>query len=421
MTHSVLVCGAGMVGVCIALELQRRGMSVTLLDRREPGMETSHGNAGIITRTSLSPINNPTLWGQLPKLMLNRSNSMRYNPAYMLRNTRWGLSFLSHARTSTYETTAQALFDLIELSRAEHERLRGEANTSHLLHDDGWIFLYRNAADFDGASFTRNAYQQFGIEMQMLEPRDIAALEPGLKPIFAKGVWIKDTRSVQTPTKLVQAYADLFVQRGGSLERFALKTLEGSADGWTATSENGRIRQADKAVVALGPWSKSFLERMGYRIPMGFERGYHMLYSGPQEDGGHTVSRPYYDVSAGYVMAPMDGGLRLCTGVELTELDAPKNFTQLVSAEKSASQAVDLGHRMLDEPWVGSRPTMPDCRPVIGPAPGQASLYFAFGHQHIGFNTGPGTARILADQIEGRDNHKKAEPFKPERFILPKK
>lgn len=418
MSETVLVCGAGMVGVTIALELQKRGFTVTLLDRKEPGMETSHGNAGIITRTSLVPINNPTLWGQLPKLMLNRSTSMRYNPAYMLRNSRWGLSFLSNARKSKFEETTQALFELIELSRAEHERLHIEAGAENLVRDDGWIFLYRSEADFQNAAFTRKVYASFGVETQLLEPAEIAALEPGLKPIFAKGVWIKDTRSVQTPTALVQAYANLFTQRGGTIEQWDLATLDRGGAGWQAKDSAGNSRFADKVVIALGPWSKAFLKRLGYDVPMGFERGYHMLYSAP--NGMDTaLSRPFYDVSSGYVMAPMDGKLRLCTGVELAELDAPKNFTQLESAEKSARQAVDLGDRLLEEAWMGSRPTMPDCRPVIGPAPGQDNLYFAFGHQHIGFNTGPGTAKILADQIQGREKNKLADPFKPERFILP--
>ena len=144
-----------------------------------------------------------------------------------------------------------------------------------------------------------------------------------------------------------------------------------------------------------------------------------MLYSGSASDENRTLTRPIYDVSAGYVLAPMQQGLRLCTGVELTDINDEKNFTQLDLAERAARQATDLGERKLDEVWMGSRPTMPDCRPVIGPAPGQKDLFFAFGHQHIGFNTGPGTAKILADQIQGRNNKTLSDPFRPERFINP--
>ena len=263
MVEKVLVCGAGMVGVSIALELQRRGMDVTLLDRREPGLETSHGNAGIITRTSLVPINNPTLWRQLPKLLLNQSASFRYNVTFMLRNMRWATGFITRARKGPCEKTAKALFDLIELSRGEHQRLICEAGAQHMFHDDGWLFLYRNQADFENADFLRSAYSRYGIEMADMSENDIADLEPGLKPVFRKGVWIKDTRSVRDPSSLVQSYARLFTDRGGIIRTCELATIA-NQDGWQATDREGNHLKADKMVIALGPWSKDFLARFGF-------------------------------------------------------------------------------------------------------------------------------------------------------------
>ncbi len=423
MTETVLVCGAGMVGTAIALELQRRGMTVTLLDRREPGLETSHGNAGIITRTSLVPINNPMLWQQLPKLMLNQYASMRYHLGFMLKNMGWATRFLLRARSSAFKATAKSLFDLIGLSRSEHERLINEAGAQHLVQDDGWLFLYRSKADFDKAASLRQTYGQFGLNMEMLGKDDIAAMEPGLNPIFAQGLWIRDTRSIRDPSALVQAYAKLFVARGGRIAQADLSTIDQRGDGWQVKTASGTSFSAGKLVIALGPWSKDFLARFGFKIPMGYERGYHMHYSGAGsgELAGEVtkLSRPIYDVSAGYVLAPMRGGYRLCTGVELADINDEKNFAQLALAEASARQALRLGERQLDEPWMGCRPTVPDCRPVIGGAPGQKDLFFAFGHQHIGLNTGPGTAKLLADRIEGRDNKMQSEPFRPERFIHP--
>ena len=51
----VIVLGAGIVGVSTALHLQQRGRSVVLMDRREPGEETSYGNTGIIQREGVVP------------------------------------------------------------------------------------------------------------------------------------------------------------------------------------------------------------------------------------------------------------------------------------------------------------------------------------------------------------------------------
>ena len=58
------------------------GMSVVLVDRREPGSETSYGNAGIISSGSISPLNNPSLWKALPKYLTNRHPALRWNPVW---------------------------------------------------------------------------------------------------------------------------------------------------------------------------------------------------------------------------------------------------------------------------------------------------------------------------------------------------
>ena len=71
-TVDVVVLGAGIVGVSTAYAARERGMSVVLVDRREPGSETSYGNAGIISSGSISPLNNPSLWKALPKYLTNR-------------------------------------------------------------------------------------------------------------------------------------------------------------------------------------------------------------------------------------------------------------------------------------------------------------------------------------------------------------
>ena len=120
MGKPVIVLGAGMVGVCCALELQRRGMDVTLVDRQAPGLETSHGNAGVLARSSLMPFNHPGLWRQLPRLLRNDTVQFRYRPGYLARNLGWAAGFLWRARSSVFEETATALDGLIRLSAPEH-------------------------------------------------------------------------------------------------------------------------------------------------------------------------------------------------------------------------------------------------------------------------------------------------------------
>ena len=71
MSRSVSVLGAGIVGISCALELQRRGFQVTLIDRRGPGEETSSGNAGILSYSNITPLADPALLPRLHRLLLN--------------------------------------------------------------------------------------------------------------------------------------------------------------------------------------------------------------------------------------------------------------------------------------------------------------------------------------------------------------
>ena len=113
----------------------------------------------------------------------------------------------------------------------------------------------------------------------------------------------------------------------------------------------------------------------------------------------------------------MQQGLRLTTGVELCDQEAAPDHRQISLAEQAARQAIDLGDAQEENPWLGARPTFPDSRPAIGALPGAGNLWVSFGHQHIGFSTGPGSARILADLMEGRAPPIPAGPFRPGRYI----
>ncbi len=414
MGGRIAVLGAGMVGVCCALELQRRGFAVTLIDRRDPGKETSYGNAGVWARSSLLPFNNPGLWGNLPRLLTNKTVSLRYNPWFLVRNIPWALGFLSRARQAACLETAAALDALIQLSTEEHLRLLSEAGASARLNESGWIFLYRSAEGFRKAAFGRETFKRFGIATELLDPAHLSDLEPHLRPIFEKALWVKDAKSVDSPGGLVEDYARLFLAKGGEIQQREIASLDEGDLGPVMTDSNGDQLSADKLVVALGPWSRSFLKRSGLSVPMAFERGYHMHYA---TAGNAMLNRPVFDTGGGCVLTPMEGGIRLTTGVELTAHEAPKSPAQLEIAEKAAREAFPLEERLLDEPWMGSRPTLPDSRPIIGKAPRRKNLWLAFGHQHIGHSTGPGTASILGALMTGETPPIDAAPFRAERFL----
>jgi D-amino-acid dehydrogenase len=170
---------------------------------------------------------------------------------------------------------------------------------------------------------------------------------------------------------------------------------------------------ADRAVLALGPWSSDLTTKLGYSLPLQVKRGYHMHYAARP---GATLSQPVLDAEIGYVITPMVRGIRLTTGVELGLRDSPKTPVQLAAVEPIARETFPLGERVDAEPWLGRRPCTPDMMPIIGPAPHHQNLWFAFGHAHHGLTLGPVTGRIIAEMMTGEQTIVDATPFRADRF-----
>jgi D-amino-acid dehydrogenase len=166
-------------------------------------------------------------------------------------------------------------------------------------------------------------------------------------------------------------------------------------------------------VVALGPWSDLVFGPLGYSIPLNVKRGYH-LHLKPR--GNAVLNRPVLDSDLGYVLAPMNQGIRLATGVEFARRDARPTPIQLQRALPRARALFPLGEAVDTTPWMGARPCLPDMLPVIGRAPRHAGLWFDFGHQHHGLTLGPATGRLLAEMMTGETPFADPGPFAVERF-----
>jgi D-amino-acid dehydrogenase len=410
-TADVVVLGAGMVGVATANAARRRGFKVVLIDRRDPGSETSYGNAGILSSGSIFPLNMPSLWRKLPTYLTNQDPALRWNPAWALRNARWVAGFLANASSTRTAPRATALHCLIAASLRVHREWIVEAGAAQRIRETGWLKAWRSNA-VSAAKAEQAALADYGIKSEVVDRQAISALEPGILPLYSVGLLHTETASVDSPGAVVKAYAQMFTGSGGEIRRADIKAIAPDGESWRVVLSDGVLR-ARHVVVALGPWSKEFLQPLGYRVPLGFERGYHQHF---KPNASRPLSRPIHDSEAGFLITPMEQGIRITTGVELTDRDAPSSFAQLDAVVPLARDVLELGDAV-GEPWRGSRPTLPDSLPVIGSAPRHRGLWLAFGHQHIGFTTGAGTGLAIAAMISGAAPPFDVAPFSPSRYL----
>jgi D-amino-acid dehydrogenase len=411
MRTDVIVLGAGIVGVSAAYAARERGLSVILVDRREPGSETSYGNAGILSSGSILPLNNPSLWSALPKYLTNRHPSLRWDPAWAVRNVGWLARFLSHATPSRIRPRATALHGLIGASLKLHREWIVRADAAQRIRETGWLKAWRSDA-VAAARQEQALLTEFGIASELLDRQAISALEPDIVLVYKVGLLHTQTASVDSPGAVVKAYARMFARCGGEIRQSEIKAITPDGEGWRVALADGGI-SADHVVVALGPWSADLLRPLGYRVPLAFERGYHREF---KPNPARSLLRPIHDAEASFLMTPMEQGIRVTSGVELTSRDAPSSFAQLAAVVPAARSVVEFGEAV-GEPWRGARPTLPDSLPMIGPAPRHSGLWLSFGHQHIGFSTGPATGAAIAAMIAKTQPAFNAAPFSPDRYL----
>lgn len=402
-----------MVGVGAALHLQKRGRDVILVDRHSlAGEETSYGNSGIIECASVFPYMFPRDFGQILKYALNRAPSVRYRIADLPEFLPWLVRYFLASSPERTLHSAMAELPLIRRSLIEHEELMAEAKVPELLRRSGWIKLFRSDATLANAVRDFERARQYGVTGEVLGPKAIAAREPNLTGDFAGAVYLPAPGFVPDPGGLAKAYSALFGRKGGRFVVGDARTLEPSGNRWRISTDEGSVT-AREVVVAMGPWSDQVFRPLGYSMPLNVKRGYHVHL---KANGNAVLNHPVLDTDQGFLLAPMNRGVRITTGVEFASRDAPPSLVQVERALPRARALFPLGEAIDAKPWKGARPCLPDMLPVIGKAPRHPGLWFDFGHQHHGLTLGPVTGRLLAEMMTGEAPFADPTPFAAERF-----
>ncbi len=409
----VTVLGAGIVGICCAIELQRNGYDVEVIDRGLPGAETTHGNAGVLSLSSVVPLASPALIPRIPGLLANRHADFRLHYAHLPQLLPWLIRFLLRCNRRSYRKDGELINALTVSSVAAHRQLIRQSGAEHLVNDGGGLRLYRHQRSFVKDAVERELFDICGVDYSILDPQDIKMLEPDLYDHFVKAVWIKKSLSLSDPQALCRRYADYFLSLGGVIRQLEVTKMQVDGESWRlATSEGDKT--VERLVVCLGAWTAEMIKPLGYRNLVAIERGYHMMYSA---QSGKTLSRPVFDVDASYVMIPMAQGIRVTTGSNLVFRETRATPQQLGMVEPRAREAFPLDQALLDEPWMGRRSSTPDSLPIIGPAPRHKNLWLCYAHAHMGLTMAPISGQIIASQIMGKQPTIDVTACSPARYL----
>lgn len=408
--QDVVVVGAGAVGLGAALFLQADGHRVTVIDRGEPGQATSFGNAGIISVQTVQPTGTPDVWRQLPQLLLRQTSPLRIRWRDLWATAPWLLAFLAKCRAEPTAVASKAQVALSSRSGAAWQMLLQRCGGNDRVRWNGWLKLAESEAEAKGYDGARELLAAAGHEVEWLDGEGVRALEPALAPRFHAGLWLKGNGQVDRPGELLRLFAERFAAEGGRIVRDDVRDVAVAGDGIVVVGAAARYA-ADQAVLAAGPWSAGLARRLGCRVRLVAERGYHLMLK--QET--MPLTRALYSTRHGFALAPMGPYLRLTHGAEIARADTPPDERRIRALLPEVRRWLPPASVEVDSCWMGRRPSTPDSIPVIGRAPALAKVILAYGHNHVGLTQGPITGRLVADLVAGRQPEIDLAPFSPAR------
>ncbi|MDC0617243.1 FAD-binding oxidoreductase [Candidatus Pelagibacter ubique] len=404
------IVGAGIQGISNALFLQKKGFSVTIFDRDEPGSPAaSYGNAGHFSPYASVPINRPDVLTDVPAMLLSSTGPLALKWNYVLKMMPWFLQFIRNCTTKRMMHTAKNMHQILDLALPAYDELFDEVELGGLVEKKGILYIW-NDQSLKSRELEIKVRNELGVDQQVITPKEIHDLEPNIKPIYHGGVYYQYGRHARNPKKILLKLYDLFLKKGGKFLKMNIKDINFNDEKPVIKAETQSFL-FDKIVIACGSFSKKLTDNLDEKIPLDTERGYHVHF----KNCDHLLSRPVIFQNRGFGITPMEQGLRVVGTVEFGGLDNPLSKSRVKNLINNAKYMMgDLPQH--EDEWLGFRPTLPDYLPVIGPSKKYKNVFYCFGHHHLGWTLGPISGKIISGMIAEENTNLDLKPYSSLRF-----
>ncbi len=411
---SVGVIGAGIQGVCVGLQLIKKGIPVTIFDRNDPlsskFKSASYGNAGHFSPYAVLQFNRPDVLYDVPKMLFSSNGPLALKWNYVPRLMPWILNYLKKFNKKSMLHTAKYMHQILSLSNDAYEEIFKEIDTTNLIEKKGIIYVWTNK-NLKSRKLEIKVRNDLGIEQKLLTQKEILDLEPNLSPAFDAGVIYENAMHARDPHGILKAIFKLFLIKGGKFIQENITNLKQVDDSQTIIKSEKDKYIFEKIVIASGAFSKNLTDQLEENIPLDTERGYHVHFKGME----HLISRPVIFLDRGFGMTPMNQGLRAVGTVELGGLKNPPSKKRIDYLIRCAKELLPQLKKHDDE-WLGFRPTLPDFLPILGPSLKNKNIIYAFGHHHLGWTLGAITGKIISKIVAEEKTNLDLSPYSSKRF-----
>lgn len=410
----VVVIGGGVVGVSCALQLAKRGVKVTVLDKDRIGHGCSFGNAGWLTPSQAVPLANPNLLFKSFQWMLDPESPLYIQPRLDPEYLRWLIGFLLSSKKSKFVPGAMALVELCRVSVDMWEEVEKHATESFGFERHGLLAVYEKPESFESAHKTNELIARAGCKVERWSADDVRQREPGVVGKTVGAYYFPDDAHCK-PYEAVRALQTEALAAGVTFvenaEVFKISDPNGTGPR-TLTTTHGEYK-ANRILLAAGSWSEDLGKMLDLRVPILGAKGYSMLLP---KANPHPKSSIYL-IERKVAANPHKDALRISGTLEIVKNDFSINQRRVNVILRGAKGMLGIGDEpVVNDLWRGLRPCTPDGMPLIGKARGRGDVWLATGHQMAGLKTAPATGVLLAQLMTGEQPSFNPEPFRADRF-----
>lgn len=409
----VLVIGGGAVGVCCAYYLAQEELSVTLIEQEDIASGCSEANAGLLVASHAIPLASPGALRMGYKSIFKPASPFYIRPRIDSQLFRWLWLF---AKASKEKRMLERLPILKELNYASlelYDRIIQREKLDCDYGKKGWLLAYKTEEGFQSSQADVALLQKHDVPTETLSAQETLALEPTLKPDVAGGVF-HPTDAHLDPKKFVAALAER-CQKLGSAIQTGTKTTGFEIDNGQVTgaiTAQGLIKPK-QIVLAVGAWSRQFVQFLGGRLPVQPAKGYSITI--PHPDPCPRV--PLYLSEAKVAVTPLKDALRLGGTLELAGMSLEINRGRVNAIRKAAANYMTpIESKGEPEIWSGLRPCSPDGLPLIGRLKPYRNVLVATGHAMLGIHLAPVTGKLIAQVACAQKPDIDLTPFRVDRF-----
>lgn len=413
----VVVIGGGVVGVCAAYDLARRGVAVTLVERGDIAAGSSYGNAGLIVPSHSVPLAAPgALWRGL-KWMLNPESPFYIKPRLDPALISWLWRFGAACTAAHVRRAMPVIRDLSVASLALFKELAAIPDLDFGFRQDGLLMVFRTEAGLADGRHEAHMLAETGIVARVLDGPAARDLEPALSRDVAGVVHFPDDAHL-TPDRFVRGLARV-VEGMGVEVRTGTEVLGCVTSGRRviALETTRGTLPCGEVVLAAGSWSPEIGRALGLSLPIQPAKGYSVTYEMPRN--GPRIPMLLGEARCGVTPMRTPGGqiLRFAGTLELAGLDLSINRRRVEAIRRAAPQYLVWDQEPpLIEIWRGLRPCTPDGLPFIGRPRAWDNVILATGHAMIGVSLGPVTGKLVAQLVARERPMLDLAPLDPDRF-----